>query len=61
MAVRCAAVMRGGRNPLVVADNSRAAEASGVDVPIPTWLQASTGIDRASSSAKYLMRMGLSR
>ena len=59
MAVRCAAVMRGGRNPLSVADNSRAAEALGLEVPIPTWLQASTGIDRASSSAKYFMRMVL--
>jgi hypothetical protein len=55
IAVRCAAVTRGGKNPLSVADNSRAAVAAGDDVPIPTWLRARVGIAAISSIIEYLM------
>ena len=37
MALRWAAVIRGGNKPLVVLLISNSAEASGEVVPIPTW------------------------
>ena len=36
IAVRCAVVIRGGRNPFVVEATSKRADAAGVEAPMPT-------------------------
>ena len=55
MADFCVAVIRGANIPLVVLVISNTDEASGDEVPMPTWAWAVSAMNAASNSAIFFM------